>query len=378
MRWGICSYLSDQDDALLLIIYTMKNAFREKTRNMTMKTTKAMLPLALAGSLLTGNPEAIQAQQQTPKMEVVTEKSASDTTKVFQTTPDMFVAQPERTSETSETATEKIEKALNDSTNIDIRIFTSAVWWVSVWKNGETISFTEARLGWSAVYDIADWLKFSSKWVVDATMIGKEIIPLWLATWALVLQPNENLSVTWGFTTMPAANGWESPMTIFQNFENSGQKLLGPHKAGTWVKVEYAPTHKATEGSVSAGVFKVKGETEVNASAKYRGVRLTGWKNTKDKHPGWSIGINVGNSSGTFTIDNDKFAWGANIALSPTVTLYGGFTWNTNVENTGKTKVTLSEAWWFKTLKKDWHAIVVATGYNPTTKTLNMYLAVVF
>ena len=362
----------------------MKHTLTEETRmsgKSTMKTrsTKALLALAVAGNLVGGTPQPLSAENHLWEEKILPEKMVSekqkasaDTAKVFQTTPDMFVSETE---ERSESVKDKIEKALNDSTNVKIKFFTSALWGVSIWKNAEASSFTEARLWWDASYHITDRLDFLSKWVLDATIMDGNIIPLGVATGELRLTPTDNVSISWGLTTTPAASAWLNPLTVLKNFENPWQKLIGWHAMGSWVRVDYAPTNDPKEASVSAWVFNIKGETEVNASAKYRAIRLTGWKNTKDKHPWWSIWINIGNSSGTFTVDNGKFAWGASISVSPTVTLYGGFTWTSKDEIT-KRKVLLSEVWWYKTLQSSGHTVIVAAGYNPKTKTLNLYIAI--
>lgn len=184
------------------------------------------------------------------------------------------------------------------------------------------------------------------------------------------------MSITWGYTTTPSAATGLNPLTVFANFENPGQKLVGPHKGGTWVKVDYTPNSQK-ESSISAGIFNVGGGTEINASARYWALRLTWWKNSKDEHPGGSIGINIGNSSSTFTVDNGKFAWGADISLSPTVNIYGGFSWEVNQNDTDEPQVSVSELWWYKTLQKNGHMVVIAAGYNPTTKTLSIYVAIV-
>jgi len=293
--------------------------------------------------------------------------------KTFVTNPEMFTADLDG----PDAIKNKVQNALNDSTNIELQIFKSVLGGVStsvdkIW----TTSFAEAKLWWNAKYHLTNWSSFSSKWVLDLSIMGKDVVPLGLATAELIINPTENITISWGYVTTPSTAGRMSPFTVLSGFENAWQKLMGPHTIGTWVKVDYASKNNAKGVSLSAWVFDINGATELNASAKYKWVRLSAWKNSNATQVWWSIWINIGNSSGTFTLDNGKFWGGANISLSPTVNIYGGFSGELNPDNTGKTKVSLSEPWGYKTLHVNKNTVIVAAGYNPNTKTLNLYLVI--
>lgn len=304
-------------------------------------------------------------------------KDSMDTIKTEQVAPVVSSKNMIETIDDSDMIQNKVKKALNDSTNVELQIFKSALWGVSMWSDiAWTKSFVEARLWWNGTYHITNWSEFSSKWVVDFSIMGKDVMPLGLATAELIITPTDNITIAWGYLTTPSTAGRMNPLTVVSNFENAWQKLMGPHTLGTWVKIDYTPDNISEDISASVGVFDINWSTEINASANYKWVRLSGWKNAKDQQMWGSIWVTIGKSSGTLTLDNGKFWWGANISLSPTVNVYWWFSGEQN-QDSWETAINISEIWAYKTLQANKNTAIVAAGYNPNTKTLNLYLVIV-